>query len=246
VRSSPATAPRPSRPTLSVVVPTLDEEERLPELLASLAASAPDGPDEIVVADGGSRDRTVQVAERAGARVVRAPRGRGAQLAHGARATTGDVLLFLHADSRVSPTALAAVRSTLDGASAPIAVGLRQRIEGRGALYRLIERGANLRVRLGIVYGDSGLAVRRGAYEAVGGFREVPLFEDLDLARRLRRRGPVRLAGAAVLTISARRWRRDGVLRRTLLNWCLTAAWLAGVDPARLARYYPAQGAEKT
>ena len=229
--------PAEPRESLSVVIPTLDEEERLPVLLGSLGACGADAPEEVIVVDGGSRDRTVEVAERAGARVVRAPRGRGAQLRHGAEAATGDLLLFLHADTRVAPPALAAVRRTLRDPG-PIAAGLRQRIDQRGAVYRLIERAADLRVRCGWVYGDSGLVVRRRAYEEVGGFRDLPLFEDLDLSRRLRRRGRIRLVRAAELTVSARRWQRDGAVRRTVWNWLLTVAWLAGVDPARLVRYY--------
>jgi GT2 family glycosyltransferase len=120
-----------------------------------------------------------------------------------------------------------------------LAVGMRQRIDHPRGIYRWIEGAANARVRRGIVYGDSGLCVRRAAYAEVGGFRDLPLFEDLDLARRLRRAGAVRLVPEAELTISARRWEREGVLRRTFLNWGLTVAYLCGVAPARLVRYYP-------
>ena len=115
---------------------------------------------------------------------------------------------------------------------------MRQRIEASGLLYRGIERAANLRVHLGRVYGDSGLCVRRSAYEAAGGFRDLPLFEDLDLARRLRRLGRVELVEGAELRVCARRWREEGVLQRTVKNWLLTAGFCLGVDPARLERHY--------
>lgn len=232
-------------PALSVVVPTLDESAFLPALLDSLARCGEQAPEETIVVDGGSADDTLEIARRAGARTIRAPRGRGGQLRRGALAATGDVLLFLHADVRVEAGSLAAVRAAFRDPDV-IATGMRQRIDGDGLLYRLIERTADLRVRGGWVYGDSGLAVRRADYERVGGFAELPLFEDLDLSRRLRRRGRVRLLRDAELAVSARRWQRDGVLRRTCVNWLLTAAWLAGVAPSRLVRYYPpARGAAR-
>ena len=115
------------------------------------------------------------------------------------------------------------------------------RIDARGAVYRAIERAANLRTSLGRVYGDSGLCVRRSAYEAAGGFAALPLFEDLDLARRLRRLGRVGLVEGAELEVSARRWREEGVGRRTVKNWLLTAGFWLGVDPARLVRHYRAR-----
>ncbi len=228
------------RERLSVVIPTWNEAEHLPELLASLR-SDPDAPEEIVVVDGGSSDSTREIAARSGARVLESLRGRGSQLARGAEAALGELLFFLHADARISPRALGALRASFRDPRL-LAAGLHQRIDKAGLAYRVIERAADQRVRCGWVYGDSGLAVRRSAYEEVGGFRSLPLFEDLDLSRRLRRKGAVRIVPGAWLTISARRWEREGVLARTMKNWALTLAWLAGVDPVHLARYYPTQG----
>ena len=119
-----------------------------------------------------------------------------------------------------------------------IATGMRQRVESPARIYRFIERAADLRVRCGYVYGDSGLAVRRESYRQVGGFRSIPIFEDLDLSRRLRRSGKVVLVDEARLFVSPRRWQRDGALRGTLRNWILTLGWAAGMDPERLARHY--------
>lgn len=230
---------RPAR--LSVVVPTWNEERCLPLLCASLGFGAPPArgrrPDELIVADGGSSDRTQELARAAGARVVACARGRGAQLACGARAASGELLWFLHADVIVQPGSVEALLAAFED-PALTACGVRQRIDAPGAIFRCIERAADLRVRLGRVYGDSGLAVRRAAYESVGGFRDLPLFEDLDLARRLRARGSIRLVEGALTRVSARRWRAEGALRRTLVNWLMTGAWALGVAPERLVRYY--------
>lgn len=235
-----AKAVRPDRGRVSVVVPVLDEELALPELLAGLtgAPGAEDRAEEVIVVDGGSRDRSAAIATLHGAVVLESARGRGRQLANGARAASGEILLFLHADMRLEPGALAALRLAF-GDPRVVASGLRQRVDSSARFYRWIERAADLRVRLGRVYGDSALAVRRSAYEDVGGFRELPLFEDIDLCKRLRRRGRIALVDRHV-TISARRWERDGKLARTLSNWMLSTAFALGVAPERLVRYYPA------
>ncbi len=225
------------RPSLAVVVPTWNEAERLPRLFASLEAQGEARPERVIVADGGSTDGTDRLVERHGAELVRAPRGRGLQLARGAERASEDLVLFLHADGHVAPGALAALRAAF-GDPTLVAVGLRQTIDHEGRIFRWIERAANRRVRLGWIYGDSGLGVRRSEYEAVGGFAELPLFEDLDLSRRLRRRGPIALVADGVLHVSPRRWLAEGPVRRTVRNWILTLAWSLGVDPARLVRYY--------
>jgi rSAM/selenodomain-associated transferase 2 len=230
------------RATLAVIVPTLDEAGNLPRLFASLAGA--DAPEQLIVVDGGSTDGTPEVASAGGATVLSAPRGRGAQLQAGGRAATADLLLFLHADTHVGPGALAALRAAFADPRV-IATGMRQRIAADGRFYRLVAGAADRRVRRGRVYGDSGLCVRRADYEAVGGFRPLPIFEDLDLSKRLRARGRIALVAGAELTISPRRWKGEGALRRTLWNWILTFAWKAGVDPARLVRHYPAHRAAR-
>ena len=238
---------------LSVVVPTLDERETLPGLFDSLDAAASrlasvdarlDG---VCVVDGGSGDGTAEIAAERGAHVLAAPRGRGSQLragaAHAAAAGASEsdgsrhVLVFLHADMRIDEGALASVVDAFR-ANDWCAAGMRQRVAGSRRAYRWIERAADARVRRGMVYGDSGLCVRRRAYESVGGFRAQPIFEDVDLSRRLRRHGRVGLIEGARLEIAARRWERDGIVRRSVANWCLTAAYLAGVSPERLAGFY--------
>jgi rSAM/selenodomain-associated transferase 2 len=228
--------PGAGRARFSVVVPTWNEAANLADLAASLALQ--DCAHEWIVADGGSTDGTVALAERLGARVVRGARGRGVQLAHGARAAQGELLLFLHADAVLARGALAALEAAFTEPRV-IAAGMRQEIAHPARFYRWVERAANRRVAFGWVYGDSGLCVRRAAYDAVGGFRELVLFEDLDLSARLRRSGRIVFVGAAGVRCSPRRWEREGRLACTLKNWVLTTLWAAGVDPARLARFYP-------
>jgi len=231
--------------SLSVVVPVLDEAQSLPRLLERLGPleGELDRPDELIVVDGGSSDGTPEMAQAGGARVLCCGRGRGLQLATGGRAASSELLLFLHADSLPSPGALVALRGAFDDPDL-IAAGMHQRVELEGRFYRLVARAANHRVRrFGMVYGDSGLVVRAEDYRAVGGFREQPLFEDVDLSHRLRCRGWVGLVEEAELVVSARRWQREGRLRRTLTNWMLTVGYEAGLSAQFLARHYPAHAA---
>jgi hypothetical protein len=155
-----------------------------------------------------------------------------------AAASSGDVLLFLHADCRLADGAFAAITAAL---ADPRTVGgcFRQSIEADGWRYRLVESGNALRVRtLKWIYGDQALFVRRSAFERLGGFPPVPLMEDLLFAKRLKRQGRVRLLEARV-HVSPRRWQDAGLLRQTIRNWTLIAALHLGVSPERLARFYP-------
>lgn len=229
-------------PTLGVVIPTLDEARTLPVLLRRLLPAPgrepSDAADHIVVVDGGSGDGTVGIARELGVEVLVSTVGRGAQLGAGAERLESEVLLFLHADSLPHEGALTLLRRAFADPSIGFSA-MRQRIAAHGLFYRLVERAANARARRGIVYGDSGLAVRRQLYGAVGGFRPLPLFEDLDLSRRLGRQGTLRWLADAELAISARRWEHEGRLRCTLRNRILLLLYRMGVDPARLVRLYP-------
>jgi rSAM/selenodomain-associated transferase 2 len=225
-----------------VVVPTLDEEDVLAALLRRLLPRGPaseheDHADSVVVADGGSRDRTQSIALEHAAELVTAPAGRGQQLAAGARRLDSDVLVFLHADCIPAAGAIRELRRAFEDERVH-ACALRQKIDSARAFYRLIEACADWRVRrLGMVYGDSGLCVRRSTYERVGGFQPLPVFEDVDLSERLRALGRPALLSSQ-LVVSARRWQREGPLRTTLRNWMLVCAYKAGMSPQRLARFY--------
>ncbi|GAB4338892.1 MAG: TIGR04283 family arsenosugar biosynthesis glycosyltransferase [Desulfobulbaceae bacterium] len=227
-----STVPKTSR--ISIIIPTLNEERVLPGLLTSLR----DRPGvEIIVADGGSTDATPEIAHAAGVRLLSLAPGRGGQLRAGAAAATGETLLFLHADTMLPPGFSAQVDRLL---STPhtVAGAFRLAIDAPGLPYRFIEWGANLRSRLlQLPYGDQALFMRRVTYERVGGFPAQPLLEDLELVRRLRRLGKIRLASTAVRT-SSRRWRTNGIFRTLWRNQLVLAGYLAGIDPYRLARFY--------
>lgn len=223
-------------PRLSVVIPTLDEARHLPGLLRDLRALG-EGV-EVVVSDGGSGDGTVAVGRRTGARVIRAARGRGAQLRSGAEAASGPWLLFLHADSRVGPSAARAIDDFLAAARPDQAAHFAFELRGRDRFWRFLEAGQRLRERLtGLVYGDQGLLISRALYNAVGGHPAWPLMEDVEMVDRVRRAGTlVRLD--ASLTTSARRYRREGRWRAFLRNAVLITLFRLGVDPARLRSWY--------
>ena len=219
---------------LSVVIPTLEAADCLAATLGAVAG----GGAQVIVADGGSRDATRAIAESHGTTVVEAPRGRGAQLAEGARRAGGRWLLFLHADTVPGagwPEAVA--RFTADPANQDRAAVFRFALDDAGAWPRLLERAVAWRCRvLGLPYGDQGLLIGRGLYEAIGGYRPWPLMEDVDLVRRVGRRRLNVLDAAAVT--SAKRYRDGGYVRRPLLNLCFLGLYFLGVPPAVLARFY--------
>ena len=229
---------------LSIVVPVLDEADRLGALLAELALSCPEA--EVVVVDGGSRDGSAEIAARAsGVRLVSSRRGRAGQMNAGAARAAGEILLFLHADTRLPPGAVEAVHRAL--ADPSVVYGrFDVRFDRPGVAFRLIARLMNLRSRLsGISTGDQAIFVRRSAFERLGGYPEIALMEDIELTRRLKRIGrfaPLRLR----VTTSARRWAQNGVARTVVLMWTLRFLYFCGVGPDRLHRWYygvPAGGA---
>ena len=223
-------------PPLSIVIPTLNEAGAIGETLAALRPLRARGY-QVVVADGGSTDGTRALARPLADAVVRTLPGRARQQAAGAAAATGDVLVFLHADTRLPPDA---DRLVLDG--------LRRsgrgwgrfdvRLTGRHPLLRLIERMIGIRSRLtGIATGDQAIFVRRDWFRAVGGFPDLPLMEDVALSQALKRLGPPLCLRDTVVT-SSRRWEERGVWRTMLLMWRLRLAWALGADPAGLAERY--------
>lgn len=228
-----AELPRTQADLVSVIIPTLNEENSLPATLRSLQESR---ATEVIVCDGGSTDRTCAAAESCGATVLRCGRGRGLQLNAGAAVARGEFLLFLHADARLPNNFGDQVRSGLAGTGAGGAFQLR--IDHSHPLLRLVEFGTRLRSRwLQLPYGDQAVFLRAETFYTMGGFREQPLMEDYEFCRRLSSHGRIILLDSAV-TVSARRWLRLGIVRTTLLNQFFVAAWYAGVSPARLAKWY--------
>lgn len=220
-------------PTFSVVVPTRNEEPCVAGAVRSALAAGPGV--EVVVVDGGSADRTREVAVAAGARVVESAPGRGVQLDAGARETAGEWLVFLHADTRLD----AGWASAMRGLSGDVVGGaFRFALDSPRRRYRVIETGVALRCRLlQLPFGDQGIFARRAAYAAVGGFPPYPLMEDVAFIRRLRRAGRLAFPACRALT-SCRRWERSGVVSQTLRNWWLLGLYAAGRPPGRLARSY--------
>jgi rSAM/selenodomain-associated transferase 2 len=220
--------------TLSVIIPTLNEEGVLDETLRLLRAHH---PHEIIVVDGGSTDATPQIAQSADL-FLQSPRGRSAQMNHGAKHATGDAFLFLHADCSLEPGALIAAERCLRQRRI-VAGCFRMTVQAAGPLFRMIDAAATARVRLtGLIYGDQGFFITRQRFKQVGGFPELQLMEDVFLSLKLRKLGKLAVASRRIF-VSPRRWHKHGVVRQTLCNWRLTALAAAGVHPNRLAPYYP-------
>jgi rSAM/selenodomain-associated transferase 2/rSAM/selenodomain-associated transferase 1 len=221
------------RPYLSVILPVLNEASRLKAALESV--QTPDT--EAIVVDGGSADASLAWAKHAGARVIRTAKGRALQQNCGARTARGRVLLFLHADTQMPPHFCSHIFETLMDPKTVLGA-FRFKTDWALPAMRLIEMAANLRSRVfKLPYGDQGLFLRSGTFWHWGGFAPVPVAEDLLLARRAAARGRVRIVPAYALT-SARRWRRVGLLRTTLINYGIAAGCLLGVSAFRLAPLY--------
>jgi len=221
---------------LSIIMPVLDEAAGIRAALEALAPYRARGA-ELIVVDGGSRDDTPDLARPLADRIVAAPRGRATQMNAGAATATGDVLLFLHADTRLPHEA---DRLIMDGLARARGVWGRfdVRIEGGGIALSLVARMMNLRSRLtGIVTGDQTLFVTREAFARAGGFPDIALMEDIAVSKRLKRFGRP-LCLRARVTTSGRRWEQHGLLRTILLMWRLRLAYFLGAAPETLARCY--------
>lgn len=222
---------------ISIVIPTLNEEAHLGGLLGLI--NPDDDSVEVIVSDGGSRDGTVELAGRMGARVVTGARGRGPQLNAGARIARGQIIFFLHADAMPPAEFTRMIPDhARDGTIALLA--FRLAIAAPGLPFRLIERAANFRSRVfSMPYGDQGFFMRREVFEKLGGFGNFPIMEDVDFVRRARRLGKIKIIPAN-LRVSARRWIREGWIRSTARNMSLLALYTLGIPPHRLSRLYPA------
>ena len=221
---------------LSVVIPVLNEAPNLERLLPDLSQKCPGA--EVIVVDGGSTDGSTQVvAQYPPARLVVSPRGRARQMNAGAREARGEILLFLHADTRLPDGAAEAIQAALTD---PRVVGGRfdVRLDSPRVIFRLIAFFINCRSRLSrIATGDQGLFLRHHVFAEMGGYPEIPLMEDVEFSTRLKRCGTIACLRLAV-TASARKWEREGVVRTVLLMWMLRLLYFFGVRPARLHRLY--------
>jgi rSAM/selenodomain-associated transferase 2 len=221
---------------ISVIIPAFNEEQAIAATIQSAVAA---GADEVLVVDGGSSDRTVEVAGQTSATVIQSASGRAVQQNAGAAQATGDVLLFLHADCRLSPGVLQEIRERLTDAADIVGGFCRQQIDNSGRIYRAIEAGNLARARLlKWAYGDQAIFVTRDVFRRLGGFPELRFMEDLFLMKRLKRQGRIQEIWQPI-RVSARRWEQRGVVRQTLTNWVLVLAAQLGICPNRLAHFYP-------
>ena len=230
-----------SESAVCVIIPALNEAATI---AATVRSAREAGADEVIVVDGGSRDGTPDAARPFADAVISSPPGRARQMNAGARAARGAVLLFLHADTTMPAGSVGPIRETMEkdgvlGGAFSVRLGVSPgaSLFRKGAL-RLTARMINLRARLFRAYtGDQGIFLRRNVFENLGGYPEVPLMEDVELSRRLTRRGKTVLLPVRITT-SARRWEAHGTLRTVLLMWGLRLAYLLGMSPERCARIY--------
>lgn len=231
-----------TRTTLSIIIPVLNEAGGIESALTALSSYRARGA-ELIVVDGGSRDTTAALAQPLADRVAIAARGRARQMNAGAARARGNILLFLHADTKLPDNADTLVREGLARSG---------RIWGRfdvqindGPLLRLVALSMNLRSRItGVATGDQAMFVSRAAFVAAGGFPPIALMEDIALSARLKRIGPP-LCLRARVTTSSRRWRENGILRTVFFMWRLRLAYFIGADPAQLAQRYGYAPAEQ-
>jgi rSAM/selenodomain-associated transferase 2 len=226
---------------VSAIIPVLNEAQTLPRTLASITIQDP-APVEVVVVDGGSTDGSDRIAGIAGASVLSARPGRGSQLQAGARAASGDVLLFLHADTRLPSGAVPAITDLLEE-DAVVGGRFRLRFPHRRPLLRFIEFLSRFPWTW-TSYGDSGFFVRRSVYEEIGGFEDLPVLEDVRFFRRLKKVGRVRVLPLAVTT-SCRRFCYRGPWRQLIINIGLVVSYFSGTPPAALAARYTRNSAPR-
>jgi rSAM/selenodomain-associated transferase 2 len=222
-------------PPLSVIIPVRNEAAVLPLLLADLAPLRAAGA-ELIVVDGGSSDATRALAAAQVDQLLEAPAGRARQMNAGAAVARGDYLWFVHADTRVSAASIERLLAVL--AERPIWGRFDVRLSGSSLALRLIGTMINLRSRLtGVATGDQGILVARESFEALGGYADIPLMEDIELSGRLKKRARPRCLRPPLST-SSRRWEQDGIWRTVLFMWRLRLAYYCGASPDQLARQY--------
>ena len=219
---------------ISIIIPVLNEAPTIASVI-STALQAKNV--EIIVADGGSSDGTADIAKSLGVRVISTAPGRATQMNAGAAAATGDILLFLHADTLLPPGYDSGARQALAKPSA-VAGAYALKIDARRLCLRLVEIGVNCRSRfLQMPYGDQAIFLSSATFDKIGGFPDLPLMEDFEFVRQLKKQGRIAILPQPVLT-SARRWQQLGVLKTTAINQIVIIAYFLGVSPDRLAFWY--------
>jgi rSAM/selenodomain-associated transferase 2 len=226
--------------SLSIIVPTLNEADHIESFLLGLTELRQEGA-EIILADGGSCDGTPELVNIS-TKILHAPRGRARQMNAGAAAARGEWLLFLHADTRLPPAVEVVLKAAMDNARVDWGF-FPVRLTGGASLLRWVERGINWRSRWSqIATGDQAILVRKSSFEALGGFADIPLMEDIEFCKRIKRQQGVRpVIFEQPVTTSSRRWEDKGILRTIISMWALRAAYACGASPEWLVKfYYPA------
>ncbi|MBF2029196.1 MAG: TIGR04283 family arsenosugar biosynthesis glycosyltransferase [Oscillatoriales cyanobacterium C42_A2020_001] len=219
---------------ISVIVPVLNEAASLP---ATLNAIAPNSEIEVIVADGGSQDGSVEIAKRFGVCLLTSAPGRATQMNAGAAIARGDVLLFLHADTHLPPNYATLIDQTLAQPNV-VAGAFDLKINGTRWGLRVVEWGVAVRSRFcQLPYGDQALFLKTERFQELNGYPDLPFMEDFVFIRQLKQVGKVAIAPAAVMT-SGRRWHRLGIVKTTLINQFMVLGYLAGIPPSRLVRWY--------
>ena len=220
--------------TISVIIPTLNEDDNIEGLLSYLVEL--DSSLELIVSDGGSADETVVKAKKY-AEVVRAARGRGAQMNAGAKKAAGEILWFIHADCLPHQDSVKAMRRIVQN-DAVVGGAFEYNLDGKGFLYRRTEFNSNIKNKVfKLFFGDMGIFVRRDIFQEMGGYKEIPLMEDMDFCKRLKKKGKIVILPQRINT-SARRWEDEGKIKNLVRNWLLQIGWMFGVDPKILAKWY--------
>ncbi|MCM0590755.1 MAG: TIGR04283 family arsenosugar biosynthesis glycosyltransferase [Gloeotrichia echinulata DVL01] len=219
---------------ISIIIPTLNEAGNIKQAIAS---TQPSTNIEVIVVDGGSQDDTREIAQSLGAKVISSSPGRAVQMNTGALAASGDILLFLHADTRLPTEFDIMIRTALQQPGI-VAGAFTLQIDTSGWGIRWVEWGVNWRSRLWqMPYGDQAIFITKEIFQQIGYFRELPIMEDFELIRRLKPIGRIAIIKVPVIT-SARRWLQTGILKTTLINQIVIIAYLLGVSPARIRSWY--------
>lgn len=225
-------------PEISVIIPVLNEARSINDAIAHLRSQAALDAVEIIVVDGDPAGSTIKAISHPHVITAISEKGRGCQMNCGAVRAMGDILLFLHADTFLPKNAFACIRKCME-ATTNVGGAFELGINTQQKVFRITERYVAFRTRLTrIPFGDQAIFVRRDYFERIGGYRSIPIMEDVDLMRRIRRRGDSICVIPEKVMTSARRWEKDGIVFGTLRNWMLQALYCCGVSPERLARFY--------